>query len=396
MNSFSSWPNWPIYGSLELEAVSRVIKSNQLFAASEVKAFEDEFAHFQGSRFAVGMGNATQGLQLALAASNIGEGHEVIVTPISWISSASCILMQNAVPIFVDIESESLGLDPRLVEGAITPRTKAIIAVHYLGYPSKIVELVEIAKRRNLILIEDASHAPGAELKGKKLGTFGDMGVFSLHQRKAISTGDGGIICTDNVNYAEKIRKLRSFGHEELSYNYRMTEFSASLGRVGLQKLESDNLQREEAAIYLHSLLSSEGWIRVRLVRRDLGEKGAYHAIALELNVSDKESALILDYFTNKGVPMRKGFTPLNKHPHFSNATPAARGRPWLNATYEGKMKEIHYQDLCLPVADEFGNGRILELYAHPGVLKSHLESFAEEIAEVYKHKCDSKGRTSW
>ncbi|NDC49398.1 MAG: aminotransferase class I/II-fold pyridoxal phosphate-dependent enzyme [Micrococcales bacterium] len=190
------WPTWPQFGEEEAAAVADVVRSQQLFAATHVRKFEQDFAQFLGSKRAVGIGNATQGLHLALAALNVGEGDEVITTPCSWISSSSCILMQNAVPVFVDIESESLGMDPALIESVISPRTKAILPVHILGYPARIAEICEVAKAHGIPVVEDASHAPGASVNGKMVGTFGVMGVFSLQQRKTISTGDGGVICT--------------------------------------------------------------------------------------------------------------------------------------------------------------------------------------------------------
>ncbi|NBN96786.1 MAG: hypothetical protein EBV41_04065, partial [Actinobacteria bacterium] len=140
------WPTWPQFGEEEAAAVADVVRSQQLFAATHVRKFEQDFAQFLGSKRAVGIGNATQGLHLALAALNVGEGDEVITTPCSWISSSSCILMQNAVPVFIDIESESLGMDPALIERAITPLTKAILPVHILGYPARIPEICEVAK----------------------------------------------------------------------------------------------------------------------------------------------------------------------------------------------------------------------------------------------------------
>jgi dTDP-4-amino-4,6-dideoxygalactose transaminase len=167
----------------------------------------------------LGLGNATQGLHLALAALDVGEGDEVLVTSYSWISTASCILMQNAVPVFCDIESESLGMCPQDMESKITPFTKAVIMTHMFGYPAKIKELSQICKKYSIPLIEDASHAHGAEVDGKKLGTYGDISVFSLHQRKTLSVGDGGILCTDNDEVANKVYRLRSFGDEDLSYN---------------------------------------------------------------------------------------------------------------------------------------------------------------------------------
>ena len=301
-----TWPNWPQYGEAEFKAVDRVIRSGQLFAATEVRKFEAQFAEYQDTNFAVAMGNATQGLHLALAALNVGEGDEVIVTTCSWISTASCILMQNAVPVFCDIESESLGLDPKKVEELITPLTKAIVAVHILGYPSKIRELAQVAKRNSIPLVEDASHAPGAMIDGKKMGTFGVLGVFSLHQRKAVSTGDGGVICTDNGDLAEKLRRLRSFGHPELSYNYRMTEFSGALGQVGLAKLDRQNREREQAARYLAEKLTNINWVRVRLSRPN--EVGVYYAVAIEINLPDENVTKLFEYLIQCGFPIRKVF----------------------------------------------------------------------------------------
>ena len=260
-----SWPTWPAFTKKEVRAVSKVVKSNQLFAAEEVKEFENNFSQYLGSKYGVGIGNATQGLHLALSALNVGEGDEVIVTNCSWISSASCILMQNAIPIFVDIEPNTFGLDPELLESAITFRTKAIIAVHILGYPAQIEKIKTIAVKYGLPVIEDASHAPGAELNGKKLGTFGDIGVFSLQQRKAISTGDGGIAVTDNAQFAEVMRKQRSFGDSQLSYNYRMSEFAAVLGQIGLGKLDAENSHREKCALFLYNYFKNENWIKIQI-----------------------------------------------------------------------------------------------------------------------------------
>ena len=210
------FPNWPTFGEQEEKAVEDVIRSGQLFADQKVREFEENFGKYIGTKHALGLGNATQGLHLCLAALGIGIGDEVIVTPYSWISTASSILMQNAIPIFCDIEEQTLGIDPDKIENLITSRTKAIVCVHMFGYPCKIREIKSIAEKHNLALIEDASHAHGAELNGKKIGTFGDVSAFSLHQRKALSVGDGGIVCTDNVSLAEKIYKMRSFGRQEL------------------------------------------------------------------------------------------------------------------------------------------------------------------------------------
>lgn len=384
MDILQTWPRWPIYGRAEYKAVKRVIRSNQLFAANEVRKFEDEFSAFLGSSHCIGVGNATQGLHLALIAAEVGEGDEVIVTNCSWISTASCILMQNAIPVFVDIEPDSFGLDPFLLDQALSPRTKAIIAVHILGYPSKIDQVRNFAAKHNLVLIEDASHAPGAKLNGENLGKFGHISVFSLHQRKAISTGDGGIVCTDNFSFAQKIRRLRSFGDIELSYNYRMTEFSAALAQIGLKKLEKENTLREISAVQLKKLLEDDEWVKVRLSGPN--QKGVYYAIALEINLTDQKSDELLQYFLNRKVPMRKLFSPLNRHPHFSNFPKPSRGLPWQHPSYLGSMKKVEYSSLDFPVANEYCNGRVLELYTYPGTTIRHLQAFVHELRLVY-HK---------
>jgi perosamine synthetase len=374
------WPSWPRYGELEQVEVARVVSTNQIYADREVVEFEHAFSDYQESKYSVGVGNATQGLHLALAAAGIGQGDEVIVTPCSWISSASAVLMQNSIPIFVDIEGSTLGLNPELIERAITKNTKAIILVHLLGYPAQVEKIQEIAKSYGLILIEDGSHAPGATVNGRKVGTFGDLGVFSLHQRKAISTGDGGVICTNNEDLASKLRRLRSFGDEELSYNYRMTEFSAVLGKIGLKNLDLDNNQRIAAAHQLANLLSGKGWVKVRLTPEN--QRGVYHAIALEFDLPTTICSRILTTLLELKLPVRKLGGPLNRHPHFAKTMEPARGYPWLHSNYTGYMRDHSYHDLDLPNAYKFTDGRLIELYAHPGTEEKHLV----ELAGLLEH----------
>ena len=178
--------------------------------------------------------------------------------------------MQNAIPVFVDCELETYGLCPEKVSSAITQKTKAIILVHMFGYPAKVEEILEIAKENNIALIEDASHAHGASLNGKFCGTFGDIGVFSLHQRKSLPAGDGGIVITNSEELDQKIYRLRSFGDESLSYNYRMTEFAAAIAiRSRLQYLDQQNLIRIQNAEYLHSLLKDVNCINVKKPRSE-------------------------------------------------------------------------------------------------------------------------------
>jgi len=363
-NEIVKWPSWPLYGEDEHAAVERVIRSNQLFASIEVKAFEDKYANYIGCKYALGLGNATHGLHLALAALNVGVGDEVIVTPYTWISSASCILMQNAVPIFCDIESESFGLDPRQIEQKISKKTKAIIVVHMFGYPAKIVEIAEVARKYGIPLIEDASHAHGAKVEGTSIGNFGAISVFSLHQRKALSVGDGGILCTNDEKIFNKIRRLRSFGDDELSYNYRMSEFAGALGQAGLNKLDQHNKIRQANAKLLAELLADQRHLKVRLGRA--GEEAVYYAVLIEIVGEITDLELRLSQLQSLGIPIKKTWDPLHTHTHFNPHKEPARGLPWRHPEYKGQMIGSTYAQLDLPMTKFFCPNRLLELYVHP------------------------------
>lgn len=376
------WPTWPHYGADEYCVVDRVIKSNQIFADIEVRKFEEQYAEYLRCGFALGLGNATQGLHLALAALDIGVGDEVIVTPYSWISSASCILMQNAVPVFCDIENESFGLNPLEIEKNITKRTKAIIVVHMFGYPSKIVEIASIAKKYGIALIEDASHVHGAKVGGVNLGNFGEVSVFSLHQRKSLSVGDGGIVCTSNEKIYNKIKRLRSFGHDDLSYNYRMTEFAGALGQVALSKLDQHNKIRQKNANLLAELLCNNKFLKVVLGRQN--EEAVYYAILIELVDNFSDLDIRIARLQNLGIPIRKTWEPLHAHTHFNPINVPARGLPWKHPEYFGVMKDKVYSSLNLPVVNEFCPNKLIELYVHPPTGTSEIIFAARNIDLVF------------
>ena len=381
LTNLIQWPSWPLYGVDEYSVVDRVIRSNQIYADVEVRKFEHQYAEYLNCKFALGLGNATQGLHLALAALDIGLGDEVIVTPYSWISSASCILMQNAVPVFCDIENESFGLDPREIEKYVTKRTKAIIVVHMFGYPAKIVEIATIAHKYGITLIEDASHVHGAKVGGVSVGNFGEVSVFSLHQRKTLSVGDGGIVCTSNEQIYNKIKRLRSFGDDELSYNYRMTEFAGALGQVGLSKLDQHNKIRQQNATLLAELLRHNKSIKVVLGRKD--EVAVYYAILIELVVNFSDLDARIAHLQSLGIPIRKTWGPLHIHPHFNPINVPARGLPWQHPEYFGQMKDKIYSNLNLPIVNEFCPNKLLELYVHPPTGVNEITFAAKNISSV-------------
>ena len=372
------WSTWPQYGSEEKKAVARVISSNQLFADIEVKTFERQYAKYLGTKHCLALGNATQALHLALAALNIGEGDEVLVTSYSWISTASCILMQNAVPVFCDIESESLGINPDDVESKINPLTKAVILTHVFGYPARIKKIKDICKKHNIALIEDSSHAHGADVEGQKVGTFGDISVFSLHQRKSLSVGDGGILCTDNDDVAEKVFRLLSFGHQELSYNYRMTEFAGALGQCGLKKLDEQNDCRIQNAFFLAKELKGSSMIKVRTPM--IGEKSVFYSVLLDVLDDSKTFQSKILSMQESGIPIQRTWSPLHFHSHFNNLH-ESRGLPWARESYSGTMKNIKYQSLKLPTVEYYCPNRLLEIYVHPPCREEHLAEIISEFS---------------
>jgi perosamine synthetase len=379
------WPSWPQFSEEEYEAVARVVRSNQLSAANEVKAFEAAFADFVSARYAVGVGNATQGLHLALAALGIGVGDEVVVTPYTWISSASCILMQNAVPVFCDIEDESLGIDPAKLEACISNRTRAVIVVHMFGYPARIHEIKQILDRRGIALIEDASHAHGAYSRDQPIGSIGKIGVFSLHQRKALSVGDGGILVTHDEQVFKKLYRLRSFGDEELSYNYRMSEFAAALGSVGLKKLPDQNQSRRKNYSILAEGLANCRELRVLKPRNN--EQAVFYAVLLR--ISDEVGGVDLDARLSRlqatGIPVRKTWALLHAHPHFNPVSKPARGTPWVDFGYDGQMSQCSYREVRLPMAESLCPDRIWELYVHPPAGERELRYAVSRLLEEFR-----------
>jgi dTDP-4-amino-4,6-dideoxygalactose transaminase len=370
------WPVWPKYNSEHEEAVLRVIRSNQLFAAQEVAAFEQEFAKYLGSKHAVGVGNATQALHLALASLGIGTGDEVIVTPYSWISSASCVIMQNAIPVFVDIEAKTFGICPEELLRAITSRTKAVILVHMFGLASKINEIKEICEAHRIPLIEDASHAHGAKFRNKNLGSFGEIGVFSLHQRKAISTGDGGILCTSNTDVYERLKRLRSFGAPQLSYNYRMSEFSAALGIIGLKHLDAQNLVRRRNHRVLVDHLQHE---TVSVIEPNDEVEAVYYSNLIDINLPIAVQNNILMRCNDLGVPLKRTWQPLHWHSHFRRENMPNQIAPW-DGYYQKFTQPEHVK---LPTAERYQTSRLFELDCHPLVSEEKVLNAAKIICTI-------------
>jgi dTDP-4-amino-4,6-dideoxygalactose transaminase len=247
-------------------AIQGILESCQFTLGSEVAAFEEEFATYCQAQYGIGVNTGTSALHLALLAAGIGPGDEVITVPFTFVATVAAIYYTGATPVFVDINPRTFTIDVKAIESAITERTKAILPVHLYGQPADMDPILEIAKRHNLIVIEDAAQAHGAEYKGKRVGSIGDMGCFSFYPGKNLGAyGEGGMVVTSNAEYTRTIRMLRDWGAEQKyhhvlkGYNFRLEGIQGAVLRVKLRHLEKWTEARRAAAAHYDELLSDSG-----------------------------------------------------------------------------------------------------------------------------------------
>jgi dTDP-4-amino-4,6-dideoxygalactose transaminase len=247
-------------------AIQGILESCQFTLGSEVAAFEEEFATYCQAQYGIGVNTGTSALHLALLAAGIGPGDEVITVPFTFVATVAAIYYTGATPVFVDINPRTFTIDVKAIESAITERTKAILPVHLYGQPADMDPILEIAKRHGLIVIEDAAQAHGAEYKGKRVGSLGDMGCFSFYPGKNLGAyGEGGMVVTSNAEYTRTIRMLRDWGAEQKyhhvlkGYNFRLEGIQGAVLRVKLRHLEKWTEARRAAAAHYDELLADSG-----------------------------------------------------------------------------------------------------------------------------------------
>lgn len=350
-------------GKEEKEAVLRVIErgvlsafegtNNEYFLGGpEIKALEQEWAYRFRVNYAVAVNSATSGLFAAVGASGVGPGDEVIVTPFTMSGTVAAILGCNAVPVFADVDPDTFNLDPEAVERSITPRTKAILVVHIFGHPAEMEPMLALARRHDLIVIEDAAQAPGALYHGEPAGTIGHMGVFSLNCNKHIQCGEGGIVVTNNEGLAQRLRLIRN--HAEaviasgmnveslvnmLGFNLRMTELEAAVARCQLKKLQGLLSRRVELADYLTTQLQSIPGVRVPTVRPGCSHVYYRYAISLDPEVIPLSAADMVRALNAEGLDFYVSYVkPLYLQPIFQHEIVfGSRGCPIKCPWYEGK-----------------------------------------------------------
>ncbi|KKU77983.1 MAG: Glutamine-scyllo-inositol transaminase [Parcubacteria group bacterium GW2011_GWA2_47_64] len=263
----------PHIGKEEERAVLKTLRSGVLSMGPAITEFEKRFARFVGTKYAVAVSSGTAGLHLALIGAGIKEGDEVITSPFSFVASANAILYVGATPVFTDVDPNTFNIDPMGIEKKITPRTKAILVVHIFGQSADMNQILALARKHKLKIIEDACESLGATYKGgengiaRMVGTFGESGVFAFYPNKQMTTGEGGMIVTNSKKLCALLRSLRNQGrgknmqwlsHERLGYNYRMDEMSAALGLVQLRKIRFLIRERQKIAVWYHRFLSKQ------------------------------------------------------------------------------------------------------------------------------------------
>ena len=385
------FPSWPIIGENDLRYVREAVESRRWWRVSDpsfVARFEEAFARYHDAPFALAVTNGTAALEVAVQALELDPGDEVIVPPYTFFATASCVLKNNAIPVFVDIDPNTYNLDPEKIEAAITPRTKAIIPVHFAGLPADMDRICDIAQRYNLTVIEDCAHAHGAVWKGKKVGSIGLTGCFSFQNSKNMTSGEGGIITTADERMQKLCFSYHFFGREEgrpfleynrLGSNYRMSELQAALLLAQLERLEEQTARRAENGAYLSKRLKEiPGIVPIesddsRITRR------AYHLYVLkyqESAFSGVSRELFLRALAEEGISMFPGYAATV----YNNPVFIEKRFPITSTA----AAQVDYTRTRCDIAEQAIKDTIFMVHAILLGTKDDMDDIVEAVAKIY------------
>jgi len=362
----------------DLKNVTKVIKRGSYWATGpEIKEFEKKIAEYVGAKYAITFNSGTSALHALLLAYDLKQGDEVIVPSFTFIATANAPLFVGAKPVFAEIEDRTYGLDPEDVKKRITPKTKAIIPIHYGGCPCLIRELKEIAEDRNLLLIEDAAESLGAKINDKKVGTFGDSAMFSFCQNKVISTGEGGAITTDSKEIYEKLKLIRSHGRLETQdyfsstgsmdyvtqgYNFRMPTMNAALGLSQLKKIDKVIKMRRDKAEYMTKKLSRIKEITLPTAPPDYFH--VYQMYTIRINDTNQIRDKLIQYLAEKGIMSKVYFDPIH-----------------LTHFYRNKFG---FKKDDLPITEKISK-QVLSLPLYPTLTEKEIDYITNNIYNFFK-----------
>ena len=357
----------PLLGIEELEAIKEVIESGVLVQGEKIRLFEKEFANYIRVKHAVALSNGTAALDTALKALKVGPGDEVITPAFSFVASSNCILYQGAKPVFADINARTFNIDPAEVLNKITSKTKAIICAHLFGQSADMKELKETAEKHKIALVEDAAQAHGAEYRGQRAGGIGTIGCFSFYATKNMTTGEGGMITTNDNELAKRARLLRDHGQTEkyhhviLGYNYRMPEVCAAIGLVQLSKLDGFNEKRMENAGVL-----TKGVQKIRGLIPPSVNAGVKHVFYQYVVRVEDDFPMRRDNLAEHLIKMGVGVAvhypiPIYKQPLY---------------------RELGYGKTTCPRAEDACK-RVLSLPVHPAVTEKDIKYIVEILKKI-------------
>jgi perosamine synthetase len=383
-------------GEEEVQAVADVVRSKRLGGSfgDKTKKFEASFADYLGVKFATSTCSQTAALYFALGALGVGPGDEVIVPACSSLATPNSVVYRNAVPVFADIDEKTLNICPTDVEKKITPRTKAIIAVHMYGWPVEMDSILQIAKKHNLFVIEDCALAMGAEYHGRKVGTLGDLGCFSFGTGKQLNIGQGGMVVTNNEKLGKAaakqnhhygiLREGRAIGAADaLGHNYKMTEMQAAIGLVQLKKLDRLNAKRIDNVKYLSERISGVKGIELPIVPENV--KHVFNMFNIKIN--EEEIGMSREDFrialAEKGAYSDPLFdTPMHLELSFRNKAGYGQGCPFDCPIYKEKGGNVQYREGLCPTAESCLS-KMLGFSIHPGFNQEDLDKIAAAIRDT-------------
>ena len=352
----------PDLGEAEEQAVLDVLRSGMLAMGAKTQAFEEAWAEYCGVRHAVFMANGTVAQEAVLRALGIGEGDEVVTVSFTFNATASVILQVGAKPVFVDIREEDFGIDPDLVEAAITPRTKAIMPVHLYGLMPDMDPLVEIARRHDLVIVEDAAQAHGARYHGRRAGQFGPA-MFSLYATKNLMTGEGGFATTDDDVVADRLRLYRSHGmrqryyHESLGTNFKPTDIAAALGLAQLPRLDERTARRQHNAERLTAGL--DGYLTPRVPE---GREHVWHQYTMRFPGGERQQ--VIDGLTERGIGTLIYYPkPVHRQEYLASYLPGIG-------------------ELSLPVTEQLSD-EVLSIQVRPSLTDDEVDTIVAAVREV-------------
>ena len=380
---------WPVYDETDVNCVAEIVRSGKWGnpdCGGEVAQLEQEFAAFCGTKYALTCVNGSVALRLALIACGVKPGDEVIVPPYTFIATASIVIEANCIPVFVDIDPRTYNLDASKIEAAITSRTRAVIPVHFAGQACEMDEIMAVAKNHSLRVIEDACHAHGAEYKGKKLGSIGDAGCFSFQSSKNLTSGEGGMVITNDDALFQMMNSLRNVGrieggawyeHHHAGCNYRITQLQAVLLSNQLTRLVEQTRKRHESGTYLNELLSKIDGITP--LTRGLGETiHSYHIYIFKYDKSKFNGLSKVEFskmLAAEGVPCFMGYPePLYKQPLFQKKNFMCYAIP----------EEVDYTNVCCPVTEKACYEEAVWIFQNTMLgTRQDMELFAAAILKI-------------